>query len=132
MGLFDFFRTRSEQPSGSGDRVKALEAHQKASRIGAVSSDELPNGFGPFGLCETNPIPTKDVFLTDSYLVSLRTMDGRRIKAKRIGSTSAEEITAGPIDMYQLSCEGRDLAVIYICPYHNRNSRKAPEGFRLA
>lgn len=132
MWLFDFFRTRSDQPSNSGDRAKALEAHQRASRIWAFGSDELPKGFGPFGLCETNPIPTKDVFLTDSYLVSLRTMDGRRVKATRIGSTSAKEITTGAIDMYQLSCEGRDLSVIYICPYHNRNSRKAPEGFRLA
>lgn len=132
MGFFDFFQTRSDRPSASSDRTKALEAHQKASRIGAVGSDELPNGFGPFGLCKTNPVPIKDVFLADSYLVSLRTMDGRRVKATRIGSTDASEVTTGSIDVYQISCEGRDLSVIYLCPYHNRNSRKAPEGFRLA
>lgn len=132
MGFFDFFRKLSGQPSASDERINALKAHQESSRIGAVSSDQLPNGYGPFGLCVTNPIPVKSVLLVESYLVSLRTMDGKRVKATRIGSTDAKEVTSGMIDMYQLSCDGRNLSVIYVCPYHKRNSRRAPEGFRLA
>jgi hypothetical protein len=33
--------------------------------------------------------------------------------------------------MYSISCEGVDLGMVYLCPYHKKNSEKAPEGFRL-
>jgi hypothetical protein len=137
MGIFnwllDFFGgTQQSAPDVAHQRLKALAAHQERSRQGAVNSDQLPNGVGPFGLCPTNPIPTQNIFLTDSYLASLRTADGRRVDAKRTGSTSATEITSGMIDIFVLYCEGKEITTIYICPYHKRNSRSAPDGFRLA
>jgi hypothetical protein len=49
-----------------------------------------------------------------------------------MGSTSAEDVTSGMIDIYQLSADGQPVAKIYVCPYHKRNSAKAPEGFYLA
>lgn len=41
-------------------------------------------------------------------------------------------MTSGMIDMYQLSADGQAVATIYVCPYHKRNSGKAPDGFYLA
>jgi hypothetical protein len=49
-----------------------------------------------------------------------------------MGWTSAEDVTSGMIDIYQLSADGLAVATIYICPYHKRNAAKAPDGFYLA
>jgi hypothetical protein len=33
--------------------------------------------------------------------------------------------------MYSITSGGVSLGTVYLCPYHKRNSGKAPEGFRL-
>lgn len=94
-----------------------------------VSTAEIPGGYGNFGLCETNPIPTISVTCSNKYLAKLR-YKGNSIVANRLGSTSSD-VTPGAIDIYELSVSGRDIGTIYICPYHKRNSHKPPNGFTL-
>ena len=97
-----------------------------------MDTDDIPKGYGPYGLCKTNPVPTRGVPGSNEYLSRLRTSDGEKIDSSRIGSTRAEDVTSGAIDMYSISRGGVSLGTIYLCPYHKRNSSKAPEGFRLA
>ena len=101
------------------------------SRKDGVDTDDIPKGYGPFGLCKTNPIPTRGIPGSNEYLSQLRTKDGRSIESSRIGSTTAEDVTSGAVDMYSISSEGESLGTVYLCPYHKKNSGKAPEGFRL-
>lgn len=96
-----------------------------------VDTDTIPGGYGEFGLCPTNPIPTYSVNGSDLYLSQLRTSDGKKIEAIRKGSTGASDITPGSIDIYELSIKGTVLGLIYICPYHKRNSELAPKGYYL-
>ncbi len=132
MGLFDFFGKRKQQEADAAELLKAIVQFQVEARTDGVNTDDIPKAYGPFGLCKTNPIPTKSVVGSNVYLESLRTKDGRRVTASRIGSTGAEDVTSGMIDIYQLSADGQPAATIYVCPYHKRNSAKAPDGFYLA
>ena len=104
---------------------------QRESRTDAVDSDDIPSGYGPFGLCKTNPVPTSNILGSKEYLSRLRTIDGQPVESFRRGSTSAKDVTNGMIDMYQISLNGEMLGTVFICPYHSRNSGKAPDGFRL-
>lgn len=92
--------------------------------------DEIPGGYGEYGLTATNPIPTVSARCSDHYLEMLR-YGGRPVQAHRVGSTKSD-VTPGMVDMYRLSCDGREIGTVYICPYHKKNSHKAPKGFSLA
>ena len=111
--------------------MKAFIQFQVESRKGGVETDDIPKGYGPFGLCKTNPVPTSGVPGSMEYLARLRTQDGRPIESSRRGSTSAEDVTSGMIDIYNINSGGVNLGTIYLCPYHRKNSSKAPDGFRL-
>ncbi len=132
MGLFDFFGKKKKEEAEAAELLKALVQFQVEARADGVDTDDIPKAYGPFGLCKTSPIPTRSVPGSNAYLESLRTKGGRRVTATRMGSTSAEDVTSGMIDIYQLSADGLAVATIYICPYHKRNSSKAPDGFYLA
>ena len=132
MGLFDFFGKKKKEDAETAELLKAIVQFQAEARADGVDTDDIPKAYGPFGLCKTNPIPTRSVVGSNAYLESLRTKDGRRVSANRMGSTSAEDVTSGMIDIYQLSADGQPVATIYVCPYHKRNSAKAPDGFYLA
>lgn len=94
-----------------------------------TKTDEISGGYGEYGLAVTNPIPTISIRGTNHYLGRLR-YSGRPVQSNRVGSTSSE-VTPGSIDIYKLSSGDKDIGSIYICPYHKRNSRKAPKGFTL-
>lgn len=134
MGLFDTFGGKKKPGKREAeDFLETLLMEDEANmRTDAVSSDELPNAYGPFGLSETNPIPTRGIKESYEYISKLRTLDGRPFDAGRIGSTTAPEVTKACIDIYELSVDGQDIAIIYICPYHMANSIKVPEGFTLS
>ncbi len=132
MGLFDIFGKKKREEAEAAELLKAILQFQVESRADGVETDDIPKAYGPFGLSKTNPIPTRSVIGSNAYLESLRTKDGRRVTANRMGSTSAEDVTSGMIDIYQLSDDGQAVATIYVCSYHKRNSRKAPDGFYLA
>jgi hypothetical protein len=107
---------------GIGGNASTSELHQNG-----IDADELPNGFGEFGFTVTNPVPTISAYGSNDYLSRIR-FNGLPIIYERIGSTGSE-ITNGSIDIYSVSCSGKSLGDIYICPYHRRNSKKAPKGF---
>ncbi len=131
MGLLDFFGKKKKVDQEAAELLKALIQYQVESRKDGVDTDDIPKGYGPYGLCKTNPVPTRGIPGSNEYLSRLRTKDGRSIENSRIGSTSAEDVTSGAIDMYSITSEGGSLGTVYLCPYHKRNSGKAPEGFRL-
>ncbi len=97
-----------------------------------VDTDELPNVTGEFGRNPNNPIPTRTVFGSMSYLAQLRGPDGEKVNNSRRGSTSSSA-TASPVDIYDITDnDGRALAQLFISPYQKRNSRRAPDGLILA
>lgn len=127
-----------DQDDAGSLRDRQVEAMWKAwirSQVGAMAEgpglDLLAKGFGPLGRCKTNPIPTGGLVGSRRYLARLRAPDGSPVQASRLGSTSAKEVTDHPIDMYQIECHGESLGLIYLCPYHPRNSVLAPEGLAL-
>jgi len=95
----------------------------------SVNSDELPNGYGEYGLTETNPILTISIPGSNDYLSRLR-FNGQPITYERLGSTSSD-VTTGKIDIYSTSFSSKRLKNIYICHYHRKNSTKAPKGFTI-
>ena len=95
-----------------------------------TTGDEIPGGHGEFGLVVSNPVPTVSVRGSNYYLSRLLHR-GRLVDAKRIGSFSTDA-TPGSVDGYRLSIAGVDVGTVYICPYHKRISRLAPQGFTLA
>jgi hypothetical protein len=130
MGLLDFFFGNREDQEAA-KLLKAIIQYQVESSKDGVDTDDIPKGYGPFGLCETNPIPTRGIPGSHVYLSRLRTKDGCSIESSRIGSTSAADVTSGMVDIYSISSGGVNLGTVYLCPYHRKNSGKAPEGFRL-
>ena len=131
MGLLGFFGKKKKEDQESAELLKAMIQYQVDSRKDGVDTDDIPQGYGPFGLCKTNPVPTRSVPGSNEYLSRLRTKDGRPIESSRIGSTSAPDVTSGMVDMYSISSGDVNLGTVYLCPYHKKNSGKAPEGFRL-
>lgn len=95
-------------------------------------SDEIPGGYGDFGYSVNNPIPTKGIMGSNTYLSKLKSSaNNNRITSERAGSCSADNIE-NMIDEYKLFDEsGENIATIFISPYHRRNSSKAPKGFEL-
>ena len=100
MGFFDLFGKKKQQEADAAELLKAIVQFQVEARTDGVDTGDIPKAYGPFGLCKTNPIPTKSVVGSNAYLESLRTKDGRRVTASRMGSTSAEDVTSGMIDIY--------------------------------
>lgn len=106
-----------------------------AKQLGKVecgcSTDEIPGGFGEFGLEVTNPIPAQGINGCQAYLNRLQTNTGEVVKWERIGSFLADNIE-NVIDGYQIADgNGVHIATLYLSPYHNAISNKAPRGFRL-
>ncbi len=96
-----------------------------------VDADELPGGTGPFGRSADNPVPVAGIASAPYYLECLRTPDGYPLKARRTGSCGSR-ISAKPVDRYALTDgEGQPAGEVYLSPYHQRISERAPEGLRL-
>jgi hypothetical protein len=112
-------------PPGLLDHIQQL----RAVWAKGTNEDCIPGGYGDFGLTVTNPVPTVCVAGSKYYLSRLR-RDSRPVDNKRVGSTSSP-VTAGSVDVYQLSQEGREICTIHICPYHRKDSKLAPSGFSL-
>ncbi len=84
-----------------------------------------PNGSGPFGFCETNPIPVNGPIGQLAYLSRLETIRGQRILFHRIGAFNT-------IDVFEaVSFSGDEWFILFIDLYHPRRSRLLPDGFRF-
>lgn len=96
------------------------------------TTDEIPEGYGEFGLEVTNPVPVNSIPASSVYLKKLRTIYNKEITWKRLGSTNAENISK-PIDIYSIyDINGKQYSTIYISPYQNVISNKAPKGFIIS
>lgn len=122
------------QQLGTEDEGELVES-ASAMFGGSVGcdSDEIPGGYGDFGYTVNNPIPTNGIMGSNIYLSKLKLKSGNiEAEWKRTGPRLAENIE-NVIDEYQLiSSSGECVAVIYISPYHKKNSERAPDGFSLS
>ncbi len=135
MGLFDIFKKKKEESlydklmeiPGMKEQKEIFNLMSEMNKDGC-STDEIPEGFGEFGLEPTNPIPVNTIQGSILYLGGLRAMDNTRVNNKRLGSLGVENIQK-PIDKYIITHQnGDELAIIYISPYQAINSKKAPRG----
>lgn len=87
--------------------------------------DKIPNGTGPFGFSETNPIPVNGPIGQLAYLSKLETVKGERILFHRIGAI-------GTIDVFEaVTFSGSEWFILYTDLYHPRKSKLTPAGFRF-
>lgn len=88
--------------------------------------DQDPNGSGPFGFSETNPIPVNGPIGQLAYLSKLETGRGERIMFHRIGAINT-------IDVFEaVSFSGSEWFILFTDFYHPRRSKLTPNGFRFA
>lgn len=102
-------------------------AQMKAIYAEGTYEDSISGGYGEFGLTVTNPIPMISARGSNKYLSKLY-FRGQAVEYARSGSTSSP-VTEGKLDIYVLSVDGKEVGTIYICPYHRRNCKTAPDGF---
>lgn len=95
-----------------------------------TEEDEMPEGYGEFGLEVTNPIPTASFKGGTAYMERLRLEDGTKIEYVRTGSMKAPNISKS-IDCYSIIVDGEEITQIYLCVYNKKNSKKVPKGFAL-
>lgn len=87
--------------------------------------DKDPNGTGPFGFSETNPIPANGPIGQLAYLSKLETKGGERILFHRIGAV-------GTIDVFEaVTFSGSQWFILFLDLYYPRRSRLTPDGFRF-
>lgn len=137
MNIFDIFR---KKPRSVWDELSDNPFFQEQTKLyetmllmchDGVDADEMPNGYGDFGLTPSNPIPCKTVFGSTAYLGRLRTFDGAKVIYERVCSTHSDQ-SPHLVDEYEISHpNGEKLATIFISPYQKRISGKAPNGFNL-
>ncbi len=137
MDLHNQFKNKSivELNDLQEDRLWQLQKSMFQKQIlmcdDGVDADQLPNGYGEFGLSLTNPIPCQSILGGRLYLDRLRTVDGAKIMYQRTGLFFTE-VTKHPVDGYEVSKHnGKPLATLYISAYQKRNSTIAPINFVL-
>ena len=87
--------------------------------------DKDPNGTGPFGFSERNPIPVNGPIGQLAYLSKLETNKGERILFHRIGAVNT-------IDVFEaVTFSGSEWFILFTDLYHPRRSRATPDGFRF-
>lgn len=118
--------------SASESTVKLVEIGFNTENVGS-NEDEIPTGHGEFGHCSTNPIPVNGIMTSEVYLEKLRTMDDKKIKWERKGSIKPTiKGVIGMIDIYDIFDDDNNyLGKLYISPYNQKLSEKAPQGFVL-
>jgi hypothetical protein len=121
----------SRMAKAKGEKLSPEIEHELARyrmvwSVGTLS-DTIQGGYGQYGLVASNPIPTVCVNGSNKYISRLR-YKGQPIKHERLGSTSSD-VTAGRVDIYNISTEFFAIGKIFICPYHKYDSKVAPAGY---
>jgi hypothetical protein len=127
------YHTREDHNKEKNENIFSMVAkfHEEMSKDG-TDEDEIPEGKGEFGLDVTNPIPVRGILANEIYLNRLLTENGEKITWERIGSFGSGNID-NPIDGYAIFDKARkQIATVYISPYHKKISSKAPRGFRFS
>ena len=106
-------------------QLELVHPAMKAMLESAPAYDKDPNGTGPFGFTETNPIPVNGPIGQLAYLSRLETQSGQRILFHRLGAI-------GTVDVFEaVSFNGAEWFILFVDLYHPRRSRLAPDGFRF-
>ena len=129
MTIYNYV-ARKRMPE-SMDSIFAMMNEMIGNRADGATTDVIPGAYGEYGLCVTNPIPTRGIPANEVYLRKLALLSGEPFHWERIGSFGAPNIKM-PIDGYAIiSDEGERLCTIYISPYQKVISNKAPKGFYI-
>ncbi|WP_144641090.1 hypothetical protein [Bordetella genomosp. 13] len=106
-------------------QLELLNPAMKEIIESAPAFNKDPNGTGPFGFIETNPIPVNGPIGQLAYLSKLETQSGQRILFHRLGAM-------GTVDVFEaVSFNGREWFILFADLYHSRRSRLTPDGFRF-
>ena len=124
--FYDYLLSKNEKAA----LFDIMKMFSQQSNPNGTDQDEMPEGYGEFGLEITNPVPAASIPEGYVYLDRLRTVSGSEITYDRIGSMQAPNIES-TIDGYKIFCNGSQIGTIYICPYNKKTSAKAPKGFKL-
>jgi len=120
--VFEHIRRILEDENFQNDLVHPAV---KQMLLSAPAYDKDPEGSGPFGFTESNPIPVNGPVGELAYLSRLETLAGQRILFHRIGAI-------GTVDVFEaVSFDGSEWFVLFVDFYHPRRSRITPEGFRF-
>ena len=129
-GLFGKQKANYQAYEMADAMLKITLMHDYAMNRGC-DADEIPEGFGRFGLELSNPVPVHGFPECERYLGRLR-YRGAPVTWFRVGSFRAENL-AMPVDTYEIYDQSsRPVGRVHISPYHRRTSCLAPEGFTLA
>src|SRR3546814_4050745 len=83
----------------------------------APAYDKDPNGSGPFGFTETNPIPVNGPIGQLAYLSRLETQSVQRIIFHRLGAIDKVDVFEG------VTFDGSGWFIFFVALYHQRRSR---------
>ena len=133
--LTQYIKNEAKKPGFKEDFVKRMEAN--ANRRDVLYESQRPSD-EDFGYTPNNPIMTSTISRSESYLQSLRTLDGKSFTWQRLGSICMSEIGGVEnvmvenvmVDKYQLFLDGSAYVIIYICPY-GHSSSYVPKGLKL-
>ena len=106
-------------------QLEFLDPTMKAILEAKPAYDRAPDGTGPFGFTETNPIPVNGPIGQLAYLSRLETQSGQRILFHRLGAINT-------VDVFEaVTFDGREWFIFFLDLYHPRRSRLVPEGFHV-
>lgn len=106
-------------------QLEIIHPTMKAMLESAPAYDKDPNGSGPFGFTEKNPIPVNGPIGELAYLSRLETQSGQRILFHRLGAI-------GTVDVFEaVTFNGNEWFILFLDLYHPRRSRLSPDGFRF-
>lgn len=113
------------------NKLNDLFEAMKTLNTEGLEVDVLPDGYGEFGHDITNPIPTNTPMGSLAYMGALKTLDGYKVQYERLGSTTAPNLDY-PVNIYEVFKNGEKIATLYLTTRNNKNSEKAPKGFKLS
>jgi len=102
-----------------------------------ANCDSLPNAYGEFGRCVTNPIPVNGLIGTFKYLAKLHLPlpNGYGLYFHRVcsASTPSGSQFSNFVDVYEtVSIDASHWDVVFLHMYHPRRSNLCPSGYVLA
>ena len=106
-------------------QLELVHPAMKAMLESAPAYDKDPNGTGPFGFTETNPIPVNGPMGQLAYLSRLETQSGHPRLFHRLGAIDT-------VDVFEaVTFDGSEWFILFVDLYHPRRSRLTPDGFRF-
>jgi TPR repeat protein len=122
---------REESSLVNFETLKTYLAGLFGSDEQGYDADVIPFAIGEFGLEPTNPVPVRGIGGSRAYLDKLRLAGGQPVASKRIRALKVADANI-MVDEYEIfDGQNRLVCKLYICPYHQRVSCKAPRGFTI-